>query len=62
MCKHTAKAHPANFNFARAYFEVKRLREDIERIEKSSEWQPSQPIADRKLPTDDHRAENRLHS
>ena len=34
MRKHTATPHPANFNFAKAYFEVKRLREDIERIEK----------------------------
>jgi hypothetical protein len=53
MPKH-ATAAPATFNFAKAYQDVMRLREDIERIEQSSEWHPDQATADRKINEDRH--------
>jgi hypothetical protein len=36
MRKRSATAAPEDFNFVKAYFELKRLREDIECIERSS--------------------------
>jgi hypothetical protein len=36
MPKRPAPAIPANYNFARAYFELKKLREDVECIERLS--------------------------
>jgi hypothetical protein len=56
MRKHAATANPTNFNLARAYLEVMRLREDIERIEQSSKWHPDQATADgKKLNEDGYR-------
>jgi hypothetical protein len=36
MPKRPAPAIPANYNFARAYFELKKLREDVECFERLS--------------------------
>jgi hypothetical protein len=54
LLKHAAIAAPATFNFAKEYLNVMRLREDIERIEQSSEWHPDQATADGKLNEDRH--------
>ena len=56
MRKHTATARPANSDFAKAYLEVKRLREDIERIEQSLKRRRShEQVADSAPPKDDPR-------
>ena len=54
MRKTTATARAAKCNFAKAYFEVKRLKGDVERIEKSLKWRLDKaPVADRGTPGDD---------
>jgi hypothetical protein len=58
MRKHTATARPANFNFAKAYFEIRRLRAEIQRVENSSKRYPGQPTADGKISKDDHRVQS----
>ena len=60
MRKRTA-ASPANYDFAKAYSELVRLRKEIERIEKSSRSHLSQP-ADRDTIKADDRARGRLQS
>ncbi|WFU15984.1 hypothetical protein [Bradyrhizobium sp. CB3481] len=45
MRKRSATAIPADFNFVKAYFELKRLRADIECIERSSRLPSSQVSA-----------------
>jgi len=44
MRKRSATAASSDFNFVKAYFELKRLREDIECIERSSK-QPSSQVS-----------------
>jgi hypothetical protein len=62
MRKHTATARPANSDFAKTYLEVKRLREDIERIEKSLKRRRShEQVADSAPPKDDPRTGDRSH-
>lgn len=45
MGKRPAAAALAEFNFVKAYFELKKLREDIECIERASRPPSSQAIA-----------------
>jgi hypothetical protein len=53
----------ANFNFAKTYLELKRLRGDVERIEKSSRSRPTQAaVAARDTPKADHRIRSSLQS
>jgi hypothetical protein len=54
-------ASPANYDFAKAYSELVRLREDVERIEKSSRLRLSQPTGCDTTKAD-HRARNSLQS
>ena len=60
MRKRTA-ASPANDDFAKAYSELVRLRNEIERIEKSSRSRLSQPADCDTIKVDD-RARDRLQS
>lgn len=60
MRKRTA-ASPANYDFAKAYSELVRLREDVERIEKSSRSRLSQPTG-RDTAKADQRTRNSLQS
>jgi hypothetical protein len=54
MRKNAATARAAKFNFAKAYFEVKRLKRDIERIENSLKWRLGKaPVAERGTSKDD---------
>lgn len=56
-------ARPANFNFAKAYLEVKRLREDIERTEQSLKCYRSHvKVAGSAQPKDDRHTRDPLHS
>jgi hypothetical protein len=53
MRKRPATATSTNYNFIKAYFELKKLREDIECIERSSRPSPSQAtVAGRDTPKD----------
>ena len=45
MRKRPAAASPADYNFAKAYFELVRLREEVERIEKLSMSRSGKPTA-----------------
>ena len=60
MRKRTA-ASPANYDFAKAYSELVKLRKEIERIEKSSRSRLSQPTGRDTIKADD-RARGRLQS
>jgi hypothetical protein len=61
--KRAATATFANFNFAKTYLELKRLRGDVERIEKSSRSRPTQAaVAARDTPKADHRIRSSLQS
>lgn len=61
MGKRTATATPAENNFAKAYLELLKLREDVERIEKSSKLHLRRPTG-RNRPRVDHRSRNSLQS
>ena len=61
MGKRTATATPAENNFAKAYLELLKLREDVERIEKSSKLHLRRPTG-RNKPRADHRSRNSLQS
>jgi hypothetical protein len=60
MRKRTA-ASPANYDFARAYSELVKLRKEIERIEKSSRSRLGRPADSDTIKADD-RARDRLQS
>jgi hypothetical protein len=63
MRKRPATATPADFNFIKAYFELKKLREDIECIERSSNSRSSQAtVAGRDTPKGDNRIQKALRS
>jgi hypothetical protein len=63
MRKRPATATSADFNFAKAYFELKKLREDIECIERSSRLASSQAtVAGRDAFKGDNRIQEVLRS
>ena len=61
MRKRTVTASPANYDFAKAYSELVRLRKEIARIEKSSRPHLSRPADCDTIKADD-RAQDRLQS
>jgi hypothetical protein len=61
MRKRTVTASPANYDFAKAYSELVRLREDVKRIEKLSSPRLSQPTG-RDMTKADQRTRNSLQS
>jgi hypothetical protein len=61
MRKRTVTASPANYDFAKAYSELVRLRKEIARIEKSSRPHLSRPADCDTIKADD-RARDRLQS
>lgn len=61
MGKRTAAAMLVENNFAKAYLELLKLREDVERIEKSSKLHLRRPT-DRNKPKANHRSRNSLQS
>jgi hypothetical protein len=61
MGKRTATAAPAENNFAKAYLELLKLREDVERIEKSLKLRLCRPTG-RDTPKAHHRTRNSLQS
>jgi hypothetical protein len=63
MRKRPATATSADFNFVKAYFELKKLREDIETIERSSRPASSQAtVAGRDTSKGDDRIQDVLRS
>jgi hypothetical protein len=63
MRKRPATATSADFNFVKAYFELKKLREDIESIERSSRPASSQAtVAGRDTSKGDDRIQEVLRS
>ena len=61
MGKRTPTATPAEDNFTKAYLELLKLREDVERIEKLSKLRLRRPTG-RHRPKADHRTRNSLLS
>jgi hypothetical protein len=61
MRKRTATVSQANYDLAKAYSELMRLREDVERIEKSSRSRLSQPTG-HDTANADQRTRNHLQS